>query len=117
MASLDKIEGELIEGGILILIVVFAVIFWGLYKTLGNPLEAAKQAWSRLLNLLLGAWQNVKAGANTPVSQYGGLADAEVKTGSANFGAGNDKPVTLDEMWAFQETLNQVESGQLGGGY
>jgi hypothetical protein len=114
MASLDKIEGELIEGGILILIVVFAVIFWGLYKTLGNPLEAAKQAWSRLLNLLLGAWQNVKAGANTPVSHYGGPGDAQVRTGST---LGDNGPVPLSEYWAFQESMDKLLAGEYGGGY
>ena len=106
MASLDNIEGDLIEGGVLAVLVVFVVALIGIYRGLGklDPVAAFKQA----LASLGGFFQTIKDGLSIPVSQLGGTTGAaSVHTGS------NGEWGASDEERYQSELLDALDSGQM----
>jgi hypothetical protein len=50
MASLDRLEGDAIEGGILLVLVLVAVAAWGIWKTAGklDPVAALQKVWDAI---------------------------------------------------------------------
>lgn len=104
MASLDNIEGDLIEGGVLVIVVVFIVALIAVYRSLGK-LDPA-QAFKNALALLAGLWQNAKDALAIPVSQFNGGGAAQVNTGSNGWGS--------DDEARYQDEMNTlVSSGQI----
>lgn len=106
MASLDKIEGDAIEGGVLVLLVLFVVALIGIYRGLGklDPAAAIKQAWASIASF----FQTVKDGLSIPVSQIGGDSGAQwVHTGSSGDWAASDEQRYQSEL------LDAVDAGQM----
>ena len=96
MASLDNLEGGLVEGAGLVLLVILGLIAWGFYKGIRNPLAALKAGWAALLN----AFQSASN------AEYAGPGDAQVYTGSGL----SDGAVSFADYLGMQ-TMGDVQEG------
>lgn len=107
MASLDKMEGDLIEGALVLLVVVLAVLFFGIWRGVGSPLQALGQALQKLVSLFQGSsFPSVSTVAN-------GAGVGYVNAGSSGWTAQNEADYQAELLDAFnggQMTLGQYES-------
>jgi hypothetical protein len=103
MASLDKMEGDLIEGAVLVVLVILAVLAFGFFKSGSSIASALQKAWQAFLDMF-----------RMNFNSSGGYGPASASLGSSSGWGASDEARYQDELLsAFNEgqmTLDQYQN-------